>query len=189
MCDRSAPASVRTEEETDEAIVVELRLGDLATAERISRWLRHNPAFAEGVADGNLSVVIADHIPDDVSAPIILVEETAGGTFNWSDERVAARLTQPVDVIKLRIAIEAAAHGMWVREPVKASGMTIELTNREKEVLHLIAEGASNKVIARTLGISTHTAKFHVASLLEKLQVATRTEAVMQGLRLGLLMV
>jgi DNA-binding NarL/FixJ family response regulator len=45
----------------------------------------------------------------------------------------------------------------------------VALTARELEVLALLAEGASNKQIARRLGISTHTAKYHVASLLEKL--------------------
>ena len=58
---------------------------------------------------------------------------------------------------------------------------------REIEVLHLLAEGASNKVIARALGISAHTAKFHVASILEKLDAASRTEAVTSAIRLGLL--
>ena len=63
------------------------------------------------------------------------------------------------------------------------------LTPREKEVLHLLAEGASNKVIARALGVSVHTAKFHVASLLRKLGASGRLEAVGIGLRTGLLMI
>ncbi len=62
------------------------------------------------------------------------------------------------------------------------------LTPRESEVLKLLADGASNKLIARRLDISVHTAKFHVASVLQKLQASGRLEAVGIGLRSGLLM-
>jgi DNA-binding CsgD family transcriptional regulator len=63
----------------------------------------------------------------------------------------------------------------------------IALTARELEVLALLAEGASNKQIARRLGISTHTAKYHVASLLEKLDAVSRTDAVAHAARIGVL--
>jgi DNA-binding CsgD family transcriptional regulator len=62
------------------------------------------------------------------------------------------------------------------------------LTARELEVLWLLAEGASNKLIARRLGISFHTAKFHVASIAAKLDATGRTDAVAQAVRLGLIM-
>jgi DNA-binding CsgD family transcriptional regulator len=62
------------------------------------------------------------------------------------------------------------------------------LTPREIEVLAAMADGASNKMIARRLGISFHTVKFHVASILAKLDADSRTEAVAQGARLGLVM-
>lgn len=61
------------------------------------------------------------------------------------------------------------------------------ITAREAEVLALLAEGASNKAIARRLGISVHTAKFHVASLLDKLDATGRTDAVAHAARIGLL--
>jgi DNA-binding CsgD family transcriptional regulator len=61
------------------------------------------------------------------------------------------------------------------------------LTVREGEVLRLMAQGLGNKAIAAALGISAHTAKYHVASVLAKLDVHTRTEAVTRGLREGLL--
>jgi DNA-binding CsgD family transcriptional regulator len=63
----------------------------------------------------------------------------------------------------------------------------VQLTPRELEVLALLAEGASNKLIARRLGISTHTAKFHVASLIEKLDAVSRTDAVAHAARLGVI--
>jgi DNA-binding NarL/FixJ family response regulator len=63
------------------------------------------------------------------------------------------------------------------------------LTPREIEVLSMLAEGAGNKMIARRLGISEHTVKFHVGSILSKLDASSRTEAVTLGLRQGLIMV
>jgi DNA-binding CsgD family transcriptional regulator len=61
------------------------------------------------------------------------------------------------------------------------------VTPREREVLALLAEGASNKNIARRLGISVHTAKFHVGSLLDKLDATGRTDAVAHAARLGVI--
>ena len=61
------------------------------------------------------------------------------------------------------------------------------LTPRELEVLRLMADGLGNKGIGAALGISSHTAKYHVASVLAKLDAQSRTEAVMKGLREGLL--
>jgi DNA-binding CsgD family transcriptional regulator len=63
----------------------------------------------------------------------------------------------------------------------------ILLSTRELEVLALLAEGASNKEIARRLGISVHTAKFHVGSLLDKLDAVGRTDAVAHAARRGVL--
>ena len=63
----------------------------------------------------------------------------------------------------------------------------IALTPRELEVLALVAEGASNKLIARRLGISARTAKYHVASLMEKLDAVSRTDAVAHAARIGVL--
>ena len=62
------------------------------------------------------------------------------------------------------------------------------LTPRELEVLALLAEGASNKAIALQLGISVHTAKFHVSSLLDKLDAVGRTDAVAHAARLGVIL-
>jgi two-component system, NarL family, response regulator YdfI len=63
------------------------------------------------------------------------------------------------------------------------------LTPRELEVLTMMAEGLGNRAIARSLGISVHTVKFHVAAVLDKLGARSRAEAVAVGLRRGLLMV
>ena len=62
------------------------------------------------------------------------------------------------------------------------------LTAREIEVLAAMADGASNKEIARRLDISFHTVKFHVAAILDKLEADSRTEAVVKASQLGIVM-
>ena len=94
--------------------------------------------------------------------------------------------------------MRAAAAGLIVLDPTvagatgvhahaRATGEGEALTAREREVLLLVAEGLPNKAIARELGISEHTAKFHVGSLLGKLGAASRTEAVTLATRRGIL--
>ena len=61
------------------------------------------------------------------------------------------------------------------------------LTPRELEVLTLLAEGMSNKAIARRLGISVHTAKFHVGALIDKFDAVGRTDAVAHAARRGVI--
>ena len=62
-----------------------------------------------------------------------------------------------------------------------------ELTERERQVVQLLSEGLSNKLIADRLGISDHTAKFHVNGVMMKLGASTRTEAVVEAMRRGLI--
>jgi len=81
------------------------------------------------------------------------------------------------------VAGDATAQEAEARE----ADANVALTPRELEVLALLAEGASNKAIARRLGISAHTAKFHVASLIEKLDAVSRTDAVAHAARLGVI--
>ena len=69
---------------------------------------------------------------------------------------------------------------------VSADG-DVPLTPRELEVLTLLAEGMSNKAIARRLGISVHTAKFHVGALIDKLDAVGRTDAVAHAARRGVI--
>jgi two-component system, NarL family, nitrate/nitrite response regulator NarL len=61
------------------------------------------------------------------------------------------------------------------------------LTPREREILGLIGEGLSNKAMARRLGISVHTVKFHLEALFTKLDATSRAEAVTKGLRGGVI--
>lgn len=79
------------------------------------------------------------------------------------------------------VLMESGAFSSGIPKPP-----SVALTPREIEVLRLLADGASNKLIAHKLGISDHTVKFHVTSILSKLNAGTRTEAVTLGIRMGL---
>lgn len=74
-----------------------------------------------------------------------------------------------------------------LREPREHTKGRGELTERERQVVQLLTEGLSNKLIADRLGISDHTAKFHVNGVMMKLGASTRTEAVVEAMRRGLI--
>ena len=84
-------------------------------------------------------------------------------------------------------AAESLAAVYGDRESGIADDLTEEITTRESEVLRMLAEGLGNKEIAVRLGISEHTVKFHISSILDKLGASTRTEAVTLGIRRGLI--
>ena len=86
---------------------------------------------------------------------------------------------EDADVVVSERVVSTAAPGA-VAQPGAA------LTARELEVLRLVARGLSNKEIAADLRVTTHTVKYHLAAVLEKLDVRSRTEAVSLGIRTGL---
>ena len=145
------------------------------------------------LSGGRASPVSANTIPT-----VILTEDV----FEPSDYRtsVRARLPSNATAGELLAAITAAAHNLVVLTQSQADSLFAhssvpqpppalveELTPRELQVLRDVAEGLANKEIAEHLKISEHTVKFHVASILGKLQAASRTEAVTQGIRRGLI--
>jgi DNA-binding NarL/FixJ family response regulator len=92
---------------------------------------------------------------------------------------------------ELTAAVHALSQGLIVGTPTllfETENDIVErgpLTERESEVIDLLAKGLANKQIALSLGISEHTVKFHVSSIYTKLNVTNRTEAVREGLRGG----
>jgi DNA-binding CsgD family transcriptional regulator len=120
----------------------------------------------------------------DAPEPIRLRLELPGGALA---DRLAALLVE-VRSVQLVGPGEAADVALVLPTAVVAlHDGEILLSPRELEVLTLLAEGASNKEIARRLGISVHTAKFHVGSLLDKLDAVGRTDAVAHAARRGVL--
>jgi two-component system, NarL family, response regulator YdfI len=135
-------------------------------------------------------------------APVVLLVGEPAVPLIAEALRAGIRAVLPRDVAVTEIvaAIEAAAAGLVALhpsdvpallsvprvEPVIGTGEP--LTPRELEVLAMLSDGAGNKTIAWELGISEHTVKFHVASIMSKLDATSRTEAVTIGIRRGLIM-
>ena len=147
-------------------------------------------------------VVIADHLPVDQEAPIIVLDDSSN-PLEILKTGASGVLPRNSTLSDLLLAIATVTHGFAILpRDVQRPGSTPHripdepppslrdpmLTAREREVLRLLAEGASNKLIARRLGISFHTAKFHVASIAAKLDATGRTDAVAQAVRLGLIL-
>jgi DNA-binding NarL/FixJ family response regulator len=104
-------------------------------------------------------------------------------------------LLKDTEADELRRAIKAAANGQVQLSPQAAARLVREvrlpespesLTERETEVLRLLAQGQSNKEIARTLVIGEKTVKTHVSNILAKLGVPSRTQAALYAVRIGL---
>ena len=142
-------------------------------------------------------------------AALAVSEDGTQGLVLLSDEEGAARLPRSLPLggwgvvhtdaspEELGAAVAAVAQGLVVLPRTVADGALAETpvaeelseppTAREGEVLGLLARGLSNKQIARELGISEHTVKFHISSLYAKLGVGNRAEAVSRGARHGLI--
>jgi len=120
-------------------------------------------------------------------APIVLA--IAVGDAAIADR--LAILLADIPGVRLAAAGEVADVVLVAPERVADSSAPADqdtaLTPREREVLALLAEGASNKEIARRLGISVHTAKFHVGSVIDKLDATGRTDAVAHAARIGVI--
>lgn len=124
----------------------------------------------------------------------------AGGAFlfEWLDYKHSMRAWSTELYVGI-VAILFVALGIWIGnrltpqprgtafERNDAAIRSLGISDREREVLDLLASGAANKVIARRLGISPNTVKTHVARLFEKLEAANRTEAIHKARTLDIL--
>jgi len=141
---------------------------------------------------------LIDQLPAGV--PVLLLGDAQLESIfpNGAGVRAHGRLPADADDARVRAAVAALALGLAVYDPgsgplrgtplaaAALPDLQEPLTPRELEVFELMAEGLGNRDIARALGVSSHTAKFHVAQILQKTGATTRTEAVRHGLRLGL---
>jgi two-component system, NarL family, nitrate/nitrite response regulator NarL len=168
------------------------------------------PSDAEDVT---ASVGLADAVPEgrdwlQALMPLqglAVVGAPAQAVGRLRDLALTGWAALPVDVspTQLRKALEmvdagfAVAPSDWLRPTPPAAAVPrgelddelqdASLTDRETDVLDLLAEGLSNQRIAERLGISPHTVKFHIASIYDKLDARTRTQAVRHALDRGLL--
>ena len=140
-------------------------------------------------------------LPPDFKLPIILLSDslTNSEVSEYIDLGFKAFLPRSITPDEIVATINAVMLGLIVIHPDLAylwednSAITpvnaiTPLTSREIEVLQLLAKGLNNKAIALELQISKHTVKFHISSILSKLDVSSRTEAVTFGLRQGLIL-
>ncbi len=149
-----------------------------------------------------LDSVITSGLASDFN--VVLLAEAASSAVSAEALRAGIRAVLPNDTSpdRLAAALQAVSSGLVVLHPAnvhstvpapsvatRSLGELVEpLTPRESEVLQMLASGLGNKEIAAKLGISEHTVKFHVASILGKLGAASRTEAVSLGIRRGLVL-
>jgi DNA-binding CsgD family transcriptional regulator len=118
--------------------------------------------------------------------------------LQWVEYRIWAR-THAGTIYVALIAAAFLLLGIWIGRrlfrieprtghftPNARAQSSLGITDREGQVLQLLADGRSNKEIAARLGVSPNTVKTHVARLFEKLQVARRTEAIQRARELGL---
>jgi DNA-binding NarL/FixJ family response regulator len=175
-------------------------------------------ALAEMLADAAPDVVVVDSsgepleemleslsgsgLAADVNVILLGEGMTAAASAEALRAGIRAALPSDISAEQLVAALQAVASGLLVLHPAhagealpagSASPRAVDeqaepLTRREAEVLQMLAGGLSNKEIAARLGISEHTSKFHVASILGKLGAGSRTEAVSLGIRRGLVL-
>ena len=160
----------------------------------------------------DISVFEIDHLHRAAATDVVLVDGTTSDVLDRPALALVRDRAEAADAIaagargallrtaspkRLHAAIKAVAEGLVVVDDdfadellqhPRANGDELldPLTGREREVMQLLAAGLTNKEIANRLGISDHTVKFHVNGILGKLGVDSRTEAVVQAARLGI---
>jgi DNA-binding NarL/FixJ family response regulator len=129
-----------------------------------------------------------------VDVPILALLADDAHLEGALDAGAKGAVLRSAEADRILAAILAVRHGLTVVDgPLERPSPPVDddledLTSREREVLELLADGLSNRRIAKRLEISEHTAKFHIASILGKLDARTRTEAVVIAVRRGLLL-
>jgi DNA-binding NarL/FixJ family response regulator len=160
---------------------------DPARAAALSRLVRDLGHELASASDG-ASVILTDGRSVDSAVPVV--------ALGLDGEHYRARLPRDVSSEQLDAALRAVAAGLMVSLPeqgrprldaVAEPHEPALLTPRELQVMRDVADGLTNKEIAGHLGISQHTVKFHLESLMRKLGVSSRAEAVSKSMRLKLL--
>lgn len=165
---------------------------------RLSAFIDLVPIEADGADDLRADVMVTDSLScDAAAAPLICIVDDGNGAAEAIARGASGILLRGSTPRRMHDAICAVADGMMVvddevadrvlRQPRAHVDLFEPLTPREQQVAQLLAGGLTNKEIAQRLGVTEHTVKFHLNGLLRKLGVSTRTEAVVQAARLGLL--
>jgi len=160
------------------------------------------PTLAGADTDADALVLLGQPALDSLppATPLVLVGDELREALllnsRGAESRPLALLAADATPAQLRAALAAVLLGLSVHDPAHpwhpaaAGGLAGDhepLTPRELEVFELLGKGLSNRDIGGVLGISAHTAKYHVGQILAKVGAATRAEAVGTALRLGLI--
>lgn len=175
-----------------------LRVADPLRRRQLERDLQR---FAQADAEADVMVLhlaLGQTLPTEAASfdgavlvlsddPSVAADATIPGVLpaTASGSQIAAAVAALVEGLSVRLPGQPDRTGF---APPEAGSRPL-LTPRELEVLALVGEGMSNKTIARRLGISAHTVKYHLEAVFTKLAVRSRAEAVTRGLRRGLLVV
>jgi DNA-binding NarL/FixJ family response regulator len=151
-------------------------------------------ALAESLGGAGTALILVGDAPppSDLTAVLragargVLLSEVTSDELGATIRAVARGLLVLPPVLARGLVARAAAGGATLEDRGPDAGPEQPLTEREREVLQLLALGLPNKTIARRLSVSEHTVKFHVGSLLAKLAAGSRTEAVTRAARMGL---
>jgi DNA-binding NarL/FixJ family response regulator len=190
----------------EERLSVLIALADRQRAEELAAHFGEGEGMLAALADetdsgsnGAFDAVVTDDPRRQASSPVVLVADKVPSSLTAGTIRAVLRPTSGDQLIAA--AVRLAAAGYDVAQHGERSSVAhradhhaellpaASLTHREREVIALLAEGASNKLIARRLDISVHTAKFHVAAILDKLGAVNRTDAIAIAMREGLVLV
>ena len=185
------------------ASLLEAVEGQARLSETVDAWVVVDAALfsGEGAAFSGLERLLQ---VDEPPAVLLLIEEDShlARLLPGLDARAWGVLPLDSSAEEMRAAIRALHQGLLVGSPTLMEQLlaapaqngellahnSIEaLTERELQVLGLLAQGLANKQIAVQLGISEHTVKFHVSGIYAKLGATSRTEAVRLGVRQGLI--
>lgn len=171
------------------AVLTEVDTFDVYRPDALLLDLAWEPAAGLELVAGlqSLQLPILALLPDDSVATEMAAMTVPG---------LLLRDSTPAQIVAALLAI---CEGLVVIDPLLFSAVAPRpdpappslaeaLTPREREVLQLLAQGLANKAIAQQLGISEHTVKFHVNSIMGKLSAQSRTEAVVKATQVGLIL-
>ncbi|HLK32805.1 MAG TPA: response regulator transcription factor [Terriglobales bacterium] len=180
---------------------LDLEIVDAAAAEMPTSFRRSQPGVVVIDVDGDLSEAAGPILDSGASVVALAESPDAAAISQFLAAGRGAVLRRDCNEQQIAAAVQAVAAGLAVLEPesllallrppletVELEPGEEELTPRETEVLRMMTEGLSNREIASALGISEHTVKFHITSIFGKLGTSSRTEAVTEGIRRGLIL-
>lgn len=163
------------EQHLPDVVVLDVQMPNMTGIE-VTRWMRE-----QGLGMG---ILILTAYEEEPYVQAVLRAGANGYVLKTADPLEIAQSVR--DVFAGKMVLDAALAVRLLRKPDPATSLAEPLTERELEILALAARGLTNKAIGAQLSISDRTVQNHLAHIFAKLNAASRTEAVMRGVALGL---